>query len=90
MSTDDHYFQSKVRKNAGTTQVMYQCNNNHWERITYRVVQALFLIMTVIIPRSRYRPEGFTYFKIELKRRKLTSHTHTHTPNYERLISVEG
>ena len=78
MSTDAHYFQSKVHKNAGTTQVMYQCNNNHWECITYRVVQALFLIRTIIIPRYRYRPEGFTYFKIELKRRKLTSHTHTH------------
>ena len=50
MSTDDHYFQSKVRKNAGTTQVMYQCNNNHWECITYRVMQAIFHIRTVIIP----------------------------------------
>jgi hypothetical protein len=30
----------------------------------------------------------FTYFNIELKRTKLTSHTHT--PNYEWLISVEG
>ena len=87
MSTDDHYFQSKVHKNAGTTQVMYQCNNNHWECITYRVVQALFLIRTIIIPRYRYRPEGFTNFNIELKIRKLTSHTHT--PKYERLISVE-
>ena len=69
-------------------------------------MHALFNIRTVIIPRDRYRPEGFnprvdigrgmitvliwkkacinifiTYFNIELKRTKLTSHTHT--PNYE-------
>jgi hypothetical protein len=66
-------------------------------------MHALFNIRTVIIPRDRYRPEGFnprvdigrgmitvliwkkacinifiTYFNIELKRTKLTSHTHTH------------
>ena len=64
-------------------------------------MHALFHIRTVIIPRDRYRPEGFnprvdigrgmitvliwkkacinifiTYFSIELKRTKLTSHTH--------------
>ena len=69
----------------------------------YRLMHALFRITTVIIPRDRYRPEGFrpkvdigqgmitvliwkkaclnlfiTYFNIELKRTKLTSHTHTH------------
>ena len=71
------------------------CNN-------YRLMHALFRIRTVIIPRDRYRPEGFrprvdigrgmitvliwkkacinlfiTYFNIELKRTKLTSHTDT-------------
>ena len=65
-------------------------------------MHALFHIRTVIIPRERYRPEGFsprvdmsrgvitvlkwkkscinlfiTYFNIEFKRTKLTSHTHT-------------
>ena len=53
-------------------------------------MHALFHIRTVIIPRDRYRPEGFsliwkkaciklfiTYFNIELKRTKLTSHTDT-------------
>jgi hypothetical protein len=65
-------------------------------------MHALFHIRTVIIPRNRYRPEGFsprvhigcgmitvliwkmayinlfiTYFNIELKRIKLTSHTDT-------------
>jgi hypothetical protein len=60
-------------------------------------MHALFHIKTVIIPRDRYRPEGFsprvdigrgmitvliwkkaiTYFNIELKRTKLTSHTET-------------
>ena len=65
-------------------------------------MHALFHIKTVIIPRDRYRPEGFsakidigwgmitvliwkkacinlfiTYFNIELKRTKLTSHTDT-------------
>jgi hypothetical protein len=69
-------------------------------------MHALFHIRTDIIPRDRYRPEGFslrvdigqgmitvliwkmacinlfiTYFNIELKRTKLTSHTHI--PNYE-------
>jgi hypothetical protein len=69
---------------------------------TYRVMHALFHIKTVITPRDRYRPEGFspsvdigrgmktvliwkkacinlfiTYFNIELKRTKLTSHTDT-------------
>jgi hypothetical protein len=64
-------------------------------------MHALFHIRTVIIPRDRYRPEGFsprvdigrgmitvliwkkkcinlfiTYFNIDLKRTKLTSHTH--------------
>ena len=81
----------------------------------YKLMHTLFHIRTVIIPRDRYRPEGFsprvdigwgmiivliwkkacinlliTYFNIELKRTKLISHTHTHTPNYEWLISVEG
>ena len=71
------------------------CNN-------HRLMHALFRIRTVIIPRDRYRPEGFrprvdigrgmitvliwkkacinlfiTYFNIELKRTKLTSHTDT-------------
>jgi hypothetical protein len=66
----------------------------------YRLMHALFHISTVIIPRDRYRPEGFsprvdigrgmitilkwkkacinlfiTYFNIELKRTKLTSHS---------------
>ena len=65
-------------------------------------MHALFHIKTVIVPRDRYRPEGFsqrvdigrgmitvlmwkkacinlfiTYFNIELKRTKLTSHTDT-------------
>ena len=60
-------------------------------------MHALFHIKTAIIPRDRYRPEGFigrrmirvqirkkacinlfiTYFNIELKRTKLTSHTDT-------------
>ena len=60
-------------------------------------MHAPFHIKTVIIPRDRYRPEGFsprvdigrgmitvliwkkaiTYFNIELKRTKLTSHTET-------------
>ena len=65
-------------------------------------MHVLFHIKTVIIPRDRYRPEGFsprvgvgrgmitvliwkkacinlfiTYFNIELKRTKLTSHTDT-------------
>ena len=65
-------------------------------------MHALFHIKTVIIPRDRDRPEGFspkvdigrgmitvliwkkasinlfiTYFNIELKRTKLTSHTDT-------------
>ena len=69
---------------------------------TYRIMHALFHTRTVIIPRDRYRPEGFsprvdirrgmitvlkwkkacinlfiTYFNIELKRTKLTSHTDT-------------
>ena len=64
-------------------------------------MHALFHIRTAIIPRDRYRPEGFsqsidigrgmitvliwkkacinlfiTYFNIEIKRTKLTSHTH--------------
>ena len=71
-------------------------------RFTYRLMYTLFHIGTVIIPRNRYRPEGFsprvdigrgmitvliwkkayinlfiTYFNIELKRIKLTSHTDT-------------
>ena len=66
----------------------------------YRLMHALFHIRSVIIPKDRYRPEGFsprvdigrgmttvliwkkacinlfiTYFNIELKRTKLTSHT---------------
>ena len=69
--------------------------------VVYRLMHALFHIKTVIIPRDRYRPEGFspwvdigrgmitvliwkeawinlyTYFNIELKRTKLTSHTDT-------------
>jgi hypothetical protein len=70
--------------------------------IINRLMHALFHIKTVIIPRDRYRPEGFspmvaigrgiitvliwkkscinlfiTYFNIELKRTKLTSHTDT-------------
>jgi hypothetical protein len=70
--------------------------------IIYRLMHALFHIKTVIVPRDRYRPEGFsprvdigqgmitvliwkkacinlfiTYFNIELKRTKLTSHTDT-------------
>ena len=69
---------------------------------TYRLIRALFHIRSVIIPRNRYRPKGFsprvdigrgmitvliwekayinlfiTYFNIELKRIKLTSHTDT-------------
>ena len=69
---------------------------------TYRLMHALFHIKTVVIPRDRYRPGGFsprvdigrgmitvliwkkarinlfiTYFNIELKRAKLTSHTDT-------------
>jgi hypothetical protein len=68
-------------------------------------MHALFHIKTVIIPRDRYRPEDFsprvliwikacinlfiTYFNIELKRTKLTSHTHQ-TCGYEWSISVEG
>jgi hypothetical protein len=64
-------------------------------------MHALFHIRTVVTPRDRYRPEGFsprvdigrgitvliwkkacinlfiTYFNIELKRTKLTSHTDT-------------
>ena len=65
-------------------------------------MHVLFRIKTVIIPRDRYRPEGYsprvdigrgmitvliwkkacinqfiTYFNIELKRTKLTSHTDT-------------
>ena len=77
-------------------------------------MHALFHIKTVIIPRDRYRPEGFslrvdigrrmitvliwkkacinqfvTYFNIELKIRKLTSHRHQ-TYGYEWSISVEG
>jgi hypothetical protein len=69
---------------------------------TYRLMHSLFHIKTVIIPRYRYRSEGFsprvdigrgmikvliwkkacinlfiTYFNIELKRTKLTSHTDT-------------
>jgi hypothetical protein len=72
----------------------------------YRLMHALFHIKTVIIPRDRYRPEGFsprvdigwgmitvliwkkacinlfiTYFNIELKRTKLTSHTDTKLMN---------
>ena len=65
----------------------------------YRLMHALFQIKTVIIPRDRYRPEGWyrsrddnspdsvwkkacinlfiTYFNIELKKTKLTSHTET-------------
>ena len=68
----------------------------------YRLMHALFHIKTVMVPRDRYRPEGFsprvdigrgmitvliwkkacinlfiTYFNIELKRTKLTSHTDT-------------
>ena len=67
----------------------------------YILMHALFHIRTAIIPRDRYRPEGFsprvdigrgmitvliwkkacinlfiTYFNIEIKRTKLTSHTH--------------
>jgi hypothetical protein len=70
------------------------------EDAIYRLMHALFHIKTVIIPRDRYRPEGFsprvdigrgmitiliwkkacinlfiTYFNIESKRKKLTSHT---------------
>jgi hypothetical protein len=53
--------------------------------IIYRLMHALFHIRIVIIPRDRYRLVGFkacidlfiTYFNIELKRTKLTSHTHT-------------
>jgi hypothetical protein len=77
-------------------------------------MHVLFHIKTVIIPRDRYRPEGFsprvdigrgmitvliwkkactnlfiTYFNIELKRTKLTSHTDTKLMD-EWSISVEG
>ena len=73
---------------------------------TYRLMHALFHIKTVIIPRERYWPKGFsprvdigrgmitvliwkracinlfiTYFNIELKRTKLTSHTNTELMN---------
>ena len=69
---------------------------------TYILMHALFHFSTVIIPRDRYRPDGFnprvdmgrgiitvlkwkkasinlfiTYFNVELKRTKLTSHTDT-------------
>ena len=78
--------------------------------ITYRLMHALFHIRTVITPRNRYRPEGFsprvdigrgmitvliwkktcinlfiTYFNIELKRTKLTSHTHQTMSDWYRL-----
>jgi hypothetical protein len=81
--------------------------------VIYRLMHHFFHIKTVIIPRDRYRPEGFsprvdirrgmitiliwkkacinlfiTYFNIELKRTKLTSHRHQ-TYEYASSISVE-
>ena len=81
--------------------------------VTYRLMHTLFHIRTVIIPRNRYRLEGFsprgdisrgmitvliwkrvcinlfiTYFNIELKRTKLTSHTHRHARTHARTLHI--